>query len=124
MSFGAKINKMAVKLGQHCYSYFTFLYGRRKCYIEFHAYYKTQILGAPKIPGKPYKSGKPRWKAMAKPQRKKWSVKQAVEILTSRGEVDVLDGLTTVKKRDDLADTLTQLQAFKYLVYVDQSLKV
>jgi hypothetical protein len=26
MAFGKKLNKMAVKLGQHCYSYFTFKY--------------------------------------------------------------------------------------------------
>lgn len=122
MSFGKKLNKMAMKLAQHCYSYFTFKYGRYKSIVEFPAYHKTQVLGAPKVEGKPYKSGKKRYKAMEKPQRKKWSVEKAVEILTSRGETDVLDNLTSVKKRDDLADVLTQLQAFKYKVYVDKSL--
>jgi hypothetical protein len=120
MSFGKKLNKMAMKLGQHCYSYFAFKYGRYKSIIEFPAYHKTQILGAPKVEGKPYKSGKKRYKAMEKPQRKKWSIEKAVEILTNRGETDVLEGLTSVKKRDDLADVLTQLQAFKYKVYVDK----
>jgi len=122
MSFGKKINKMAMKLGQHCYSYFTFKYGRYKNIIEFPAYHKTQILGAPKIEGKPYKSGKRRYKAMEKPQRKKWSVEKAIEILTSRGEMDVLKNLTSAKKKDDLADVLTQLAAFKYKVYVDKNL--
>jgi hypothetical protein len=122
MSFGKKINKMAIKLGQHCYSYFTIKYGRYKEVVEFPAYHKTQVLGAPKVEGKPYKSGKPRWKAMEKPQRKKWSINQAIEILTSRGEMEVLDKLTTVAKRDDLADVLTQLQAFKYLVYVNKKM--
>lgn len=119
MSFGKKLNKMAMKLGQHCYSYFTFKYGRTKKVIEFPAYNKTQILGAPKIEGKPYKSGKKRYKAMGKPQRKKWSVEKAIEILTCRGEMDILETLTSAKKRDDLADVLTQLQAFKYLQFVD-----
>lgn len=122
MSFGAKINKMAVKLGQHCYSYFTFLYGRQKHYIEFRAFYKTQILGAEKgISDKPYKSGKPRYVAMKKPQRKKWSVQKATEILEGRDELAVLENLSSKAKKDDLADTLCQLQAFKYLVYVDKS---
>lgn len=120
MSFGKKINKMAMKLGQHCYSYFTFKYGRYKSIIEFPAYHKTQILGAPKVEGKPYKSGKIRYKAMEKPQRKKWSVEKAIEILTNRGEMDILDNLTSAKKKDDLADVLTQLQSFKYRVYVDK----
>lgn len=122
MAFGKKLNKMAMKLGQHCYSYFTFKYGRYKSIIEFPAYHKTQILGAPKIEGKPYKSGKKRYKAMEKPQRKKWSVDKAIEILTSRGEIDILQNLTSAKKKDDLADVLTQLAAFKYKVYVDKTL--
>jgi hypothetical protein len=120
MSFGKKINKMAIKLGQHCYSYFTFKYGRYKTLVEFPAYHKTQILGAPKVEGKPYKSGKKRFKAMEKGARKKWAVEKAVEILTSRGEMDILEKLTSVKKKDDLADVLCQLQAFKYRIYVDQ----
>jgi hypothetical protein len=121
MSFGKKLNKMAMKLGQHCYSYFAFKYGRYKSIIEFPAYHKTQILGAPKVEGKPYKSGKIRYKAMEKPARKKWSVEKAIEILTNRGEMQVLEGLTSVKKRDDLADVLNQLQSFKYRIYVDKS---
>lgn len=122
MSFGRKINKMAMKLGQHCYSYFVCRFARFKQIIEFPAYHKTQVLGAPKVEGKPYKSGKKRWKAMSKPQRKKWSIEQAIEILNNRGEMEILDGLTTVRKKDDLADVLTQLQAFKYLVYVEKQL--
>jgi hypothetical protein len=35
MSFGKQRNTMALKLGQHCYSYFTFMYGRFKDIIEF-----------------------------------------------------------------------------------------
>jgi len=117
MSFGKRINTMALKLGQHCYSYFTIKYGRMKTVLEFHAYYKTQILGAPKVKGVGT-----RWKSMEKPQRKKWSVNQAIEILTCRGEMDILDTLTSVSKKDDLADVLNQLQAMKYLVYVDKKL--
>ena len=120
MSFGKKLNKMAMKLGQHCYSYFTFYYGRTKQVIEFHAYHKTQVLGAPKSQGKPYKSGKIRYKAMEKTDRKKWTVEKAIQILSDRGEQEVLKNLTNKKKKDDLADTLCQLQAAKYRIFVEK----
>ena len=120
MAFGKKLNKMAMKLGQHCYSYFTFKYGRHKSIIEFPAYHKTQILGAPKVEGKPYKSGKKRYKAMEKSQRKKWSVEKAVEILGNRGEKEVLEGFKNRKKLDDICDCICQLNAFKYKIYVDK----
>ena len=121
MQFGkGKRNPMAQKLGQHCYSYFTFKYGRNKKVIEFPAYYKTQVLGAPKINVGNYKNGNIKWKGMSKPERKKWSVAKAKEILEERGELDVLQGIKTVAKKDDLADTLTQLQAFKFLRFVDK----
>jgi hypothetical protein len=122
MAFGKKLNKMAVKLGQHCYSYFTFLYGKSKVVFEFPAYHKTQVLGAEKEEGKPYKSGKKRYKAVDKPQRKKWAVEKALEILNNRGEIEVIEGMTTKKKKDDLADTFLQLQAFKYKMFVEKSL--
>lgn len=122
MSFGKKLNKMAMKLGQHCYSYFTFKYGRYKPIIEFPAYHKTQVLGAPKIEGKPYKSGKIRYKAMEKPARKKWSVEKAIEILTNRGEDDTLKSIHKMKKRDDICDTICQLQAFKYMAYIEKTI--
>lgn len=122
MHFGkGKSNTMAVKLGQHCYSYFTFNYGRNKEVIEFPAYHKTQVLGAEKVKGKKTKKGW-RWKAMDKPARKKWAIKKAIEILEYRKETHILEGIKTVKKRDDLADTFLMLQAAKYKIYIDKSL--
>ena len=118
MDFGKmKRNSMALKLGQHCYSYFCFQYGRFRTIIDFPAFHKTQVMGAPKIPGK----GK-RWKSMSKPHRKKWSVEFAKEILLARGDDENMKELTGKKKRDDLADVLVQLQAFKYLCYVEKSI--
>jgi hypothetical protein len=114
----SKQNTMAVKLGQHCWSYFALRYGRSKPVVEFPAYHKTQILGAPKVPNK---SGKG-YKAMDKPARKKWSAVKMIEILTERGDWDVLDTLSSIRKKDDLADTLCQLQAYKFLTYVDKSI--
>lgn len=123
MSFGktrkneVRNNTMAVKLGQHCWSYFAFRYGRFRPVVEFPAYYKTQILGAPKV-----SNGKTGFKAMDKPARKKWSIDKATAILAEREDFRTLNILTSSRKKDDLADVICQLQAFKILVYVDKSI--
>lgn len=124
MSFGRnKINTMALKLGQHCFSYFAIRYGRfGKQIIEFPAYHKTTVLGAPKLQYTT-KKGKLRYKNMDKPRRKKWSVKHATYVLCSRNEEHVLLESSLGKKKDDLADCVCQLQAFKYLFFINKSIK-
>ena len=119
MNFAGKRNPMAMKLGQHCYSYFTFRYGRFKQIFEFPAYHKTQVLGAQKIKGKQYKNGNFKWKTIDQRSRKKWTVVKASEILTQRGEEHILTDLKTARKKDDLADVLCQNIAFIYLHYID-----
>jgi hypothetical protein len=119
MSFGKKNNTMAVKLAQHCWSYFAFRYGKFKQLIEFPAYYKTQILGASKI-DKRLKNGKITYKSIDKPARKKWSIIQATEIFNDRQDENTTANLNSNKKKDDLADCLNQLQAYKYIVFVDK----
>ena len=121
MGFGKNRNTMALKLGQHCYSYFIFKYSRFKEVIDFPAYHKTQVLGAQKLTCKT-KKGKNTYKAIDKPTRKKWSVVKATEILTVRGEENVLTSLKTVRKKDDLCDCLLQGIAFRYLMFVDKSI--
>ena len=116
MSFGKRHNTMALKLGQHCWSYFAFKYGRFKEIVEFPAYHKTQVLGAKKIISK----GGTKYKAIDKPARKKWSVEKAISILKDRNDDKTISTLTSARKRDDLADVLCQLQAFKILVYIDK----
>ena len=126
MEFAGKaLNMPAVKLGQHCQSYFMFRYGRTKQFVEFDAQHKGKVMGCPKMINekKPkFKNGKDNWCAMPKSKRKKYGVKQATEILTQRGESKILAGIKTVGKKDDLADTLLQLQAFKYLAFVEKML--
>jgi|APCry1669188879_1035177.scaffolds.fasta_scaffold07008_6 hypothetical protein len=108
MSFGLKkINTMALKLGQHCRSYFIYKYRNTKETIEFPAYHKTQVFGARK---------------MTKPERKKWSVDKCANILLQRGDLETLNILSEAKKRDDLADVFTQLQAFKFLRFVSKDI--
>lgn len=121
MSFKGKNNTMAIKLGQHCYSYFTFMYSRFKTIVDFPAYHKTQVLGAQKIEKKT-KTGKITYKAIDKPTRKKWSVIKAKEIFTEREDEKHLEILTKSRKKDDLADVVCQLTSWKYLKFIDKSI--
>lgn len=101
MSFGNKRNVMALKLAQHCHSYFLFHYANFKCVIDFPSYHKTQVLNAPK--------------KMSKPQRKKWAIVKATEILQQRNDTTSLEIFQQHNKKDDLADVVLQLQSFKVL---------
>jgi len=118
MAFGKKINTMALKLGQHCQSYFMYRYGRFKKVFEFPAYHKTQILGCEKIEKKT-KSGKISYKAIEKGDRKKWNIEMCSSILIERDDFETLSEITSMKKKDDVSDVICQLQAFKYLYFVD-----
>jgi hypothetical protein len=118
MAFRGIHNTMALKLGQHCFSYFSINYGRFKTPVEFPAFHKTQLLGAEKI-AKKTKTGKTSWKAVDKPARKKWAIEKAKEILALRGEDDMLEHLCTSKKKDDIADVLCQLEAWKIMMFLD-----
>jgi len=116
MSWAKSHNTMALKLGQHCYSYFCMNY-KDSAILEFPAYHKTQVLGAEKL--KTSRNGVVKYKSMDKPVRKKWAVEKAVEIVSSRGDTELLDLLSQSKKKDDIADTVIQLQAFKVLYRLD-----
>ena len=118
MSFGKTHNTMALKLGQHCWSYFSIHYGRSKELVEFPAYYKTQILGSIKDK-KVTKTGKVTYKAVDKPKRKKWCIQKGLDILNDRSDKDTIQIITKSKKKDDLCDVICQLQSFKILKYVD-----
>lgn len=100
MSFGSKINTMAIKIAQHTYSYFLFRYGNTKKIIEFPSYNKTQILGAPG--------------GLEKPKRKKWAIEKANEIWTLRGDLETVDMVNSKKKKDDMSDCL--LHVLSYIV--------
>jgi hypothetical protein len=117
MSFKNKHNTKALKIAQHCESYFIFKYSRFKTLVEFPAYYKTQTLGCEKI--KIVKKGKVSYKNIEKPERKKWCVEKGTEILTEREDFTTLYDIVSNSKKDDKMDTICQIQAFKYLYFVD-----
>lgn len=106
MGFGKKKNFMALKLGQHCLSYFLIEYGTFKHIIEFPAYHKTKIFGAPL--------------KLSKYQRKKWAVETCREVLTRRHDTLGLDEISVYKKKDDVSDIVIQLQSYKYIRFVER----
>jgi len=110
MNFGKnKTNTMALKLGQHCYSYFAIHFSSFKVTLEFPAYHKTKVMGAPR--------------KMAKPQRKLWSIDRALTLLFTRNDHNTMHRFGESGKRDDMADVIMQLQAFKILVFLLDHLK-
>ena len=130
MSFGNKLNLMAVKLAQHLYSFFIVKYGKKIPVIEFDAFHKTQVLGAPKTISYT-KKGKLKYTSLSPTQRKKWAVEKCKEILESRGETDAIEnmlesteltktGRPKKKKLDDLSDVVCQVNAYKYLAFVER----
>ena len=89
-------NTTAIKLGQHCQSYFMLKYN--STLVEFPSYYKTQSLNAPP--------------KMTYSQRKKWAVLKAIDILMERNDYVNLTLLSLSTKADDLADVIIQTEAF------------
>lgn len=107
MSFGKrKNNTLCLKIAQHALSYFTFLYRDLKVLMEFPAYHKTKILGAP---------GK-----MDKPERKKWAIEKAQEIWIDRDDFETARKVSSSKKKDDMSDVLVMCMAFVYLKFIDK----
>jgi len=114
MSFKKKYNTKALKLAQNCASYFIFRYGRFKQIIEFPAYHKTHVLGCEKILSKT-KKGTVKYTNISDYQRKKWAVEEAYSVLTLREDFETLLYIDSVSKKNDLADVICQLQAWKCL---------
>ena len=108
MFFGKMKNVMAVKLAQHCLSHFINRYGVLRDIQEFPAYHKTRVYNAPK---------------MKKPQRKKWAIQKAIEVLTERKD-PFLTKLDQFKKKDDVADAILHIQAYKILNCVKEESKM
>ena len=105
-----KKNTNAQRIAQHIYSYFTFIYYDWKPIILFPSKLKTKILGCPK-----------KDKGMSRPKRykyiKEWAVKKAQKIFEKRNDINYLNLYSALKKNDDVADAICQMQAFKVKVF-------
>lgn len=123
---GINRNPKACRLEQHCLSYFIFFYSKFKNIQNFPAYNKTQVLGAPKDEIIHPKTGKKRYKAMSKPDRKKWSIKHAEYVLNIRNDTETLKCYSTSRgpkgkkiKLDDISDTILQSISYNLIKHIE-----
>lgn len=98
MAFGKKINTMALKLGQSCQSYFMMNYGRKLKVIEFPAYYKTLILGAPQTETK-LKMVKRNTKHLEIKKEKNGVLRRDFYILSLREDFETMSEIGLMKKK-------------------------
>lgn len=100
-------NVKALKVAECVLTWFLLRYPTKMA-VVFTSSLKTQMLGAED--------------RLSKPERKRWAIQKATEILTARGDTRTLKRFAKYKKRgqklDDLSDCIIQCQAFKlrYLV--------
>ena len=105
MSFGRnKNNTMALKIAQHCFSYFSINYRNRIQIYEYPSYHKTQVLGAPK--------------GITKVARKKWAIEKAIELFSKRKDDKTIDMISSKKKKDDVSDCFLMIVSFICQVYI------
>jgi hypothetical protein len=99
MQFKNQNNIQALKLAQHVISFFIQNYPTKNI-IEYPAYHKTQLLGAPK--------------KMTKYARKKWATQTVKDILSSRVDEkdEMMINFLKLKKQDDISDCF--LMIFSY----------
>jgi hypothetical protein len=119
VDYGRMKNPMAIRLGYHCQSYFMFKYGMNKRVIEYDAFNKTHVLGAKKDQ-KVSKTGKVSFRATSKPNRKKWAIDKAIDILGMRDDMENMAMIVSSKKKDDLSDVIVQLVSWKVIGLLDK----
>jgi hypothetical protein len=101
MAYGKnKSNIQALRLAQHCQSYFITIYGSFKIIQEFSSTHKTRILGCPVQQRKKHKD------------RKKFAIQLASDILTQRSD-PLYPKFDQLSKKDDVADCILMIQAYK-----------
>lgn len=105
MGFQKILNIKAMLLAQHVASYFYVLYADFKMVVNFGSSNKTKVMG---VPNTTYS------------QRKQWSIKTAKDILAMRNDIDTLQLIEVLEKQDDVADSIVQLQVFKYMFFIDK----
>jgi hypothetical protein len=97
-------NYKATRIAQHTLTYFMLKLKDsplRPLIVEVDPQLKGRQLGAPK--------------GIGDKQLKDWAVQQALELLQYRSDSESLKLLQQIKKKDDLADTICQIEAlFKY----------
>jgi len=96
MQFKHNSNIKALKISQHIYSHFLIKY-KHVHILEYPAYYKTQIFGAPM--------------KLKKHERKKWAVEKVFDILHFKNMTHLIE---KYKKKDDLSDCILMCISYFY----------
>jgi hypothetical protein len=105
MSYGHnKSNIQALRLAQHCLSYFYTLYGPFKTILEWPSTFKTRILGCPQTQRQTHR------------ERKQFSIQLAKQILHQRKD-PLLYVFDQQYKQDDIADCILMTQTYAVKTY-------
>jgi|LakMenEpi03Aug12_release.lakeMendotaPanAssembly.Ray.scaffolds.fasta_scaffold299244_2 hypothetical protein len=100
MAYGRnKANIQALRLAQHCLSYFYTVYGSFKTIQEWSSTHKTRMLGCPHSGRRTHR------------ERKQFSVNLATRILRERKD-PLLDVFYSLSKQDDVSDCVLMAQTF------------
>lgn len=57
-------------------------------------------------------------------ERKVWSVKEGFYLLALREDYETMNEILAMKKKDDVNDVILQLQAYKYITFVERQPQV
>lgn len=90
-------NYNAVRLSQHIITYFMIRYYDTISIYEIEPRLKSKMLG---------------YDSTVHGNVKRWSISKAIEILTHYNDINGLNILNKEKKKDDLADTVCQIESF------------
>ena len=106
-----RVNRSAQKIEDHCYSYFTFMYGNNRIISDVSPVDKYRVLGCEN--------------RLKKYIRKKWATKICLSILDARGDNKTIIELTKKvrgkkKKLDDISDTVLICQALKIQIFLNK----
>jgi|688.fasta_scaffold400595_2 hypothetical protein len=126
-----KTNPMAQRVEQHCISWFTFNYLDSKEIIVFPSRNKYLMLGLPK---NVFDEKKKIVRKITKNERKKWACDYTLSILTNKKineQENIINSNKLIEyifkknsdKKDDISDTICQLNAYKIKKYLDKKNK-
>ena len=109
-----KKNTSAQHIQHHIQSYFIFNYRDFKPFINYPSKNKGYVLGAPR---------KIKNKKTTYAQLKGWSEQLGLSILEKRCEETIMDQILKLNKRDDIMDSLVQLQSAKIKIFIEETIK-
>lgn len=126
-----KTNPMAQRIEQHCISWFTFNYLDTKEIIVFSARNKYIVLGLPRTI---FDVKKKIVRKISKNERKKWACDVTFSILKNKQinhNTNIINSKQLIEyifeknsnKKDDISDTICQLNAFKIKRFLDKKIK-